>query len=224
MSQTVTASRTGCDPATAVTRSLLGYGAIAGPLYVVVSLAQALTRDGFDLTRHQWSLLSNGALGWVQITNFVVAGLMVVASAVGLRRALSPGRGATWAPRLVAVYGASLVCAGVFRADPALGFPPGTPDGIGTVSWHGILHLAAGAVGFGCLIAACFVVARRFAAERRTGWAAYSRATGVLFLAGFVGVATGAGSVATNLGFVGGVLIGWAWLTALSIHLYRTTH
>ena len=221
MYQTVTAPPTDCTPAARVTRSLLGYGILAGPLYVVVSLAQALTRDGFDLTRHQWSLLSNGTLGWIQITNFVVTGLMVTASAAGLRRALAPGR---WASRLVAGYGAGLVCAGIFRADPALGFPPGTPAGAGTVSWHGILHFASGAVGFGCLIAACFVVARRFAAEGRGRWAAYSRVTGVLFLAGFVGVATGGGSTATNLGFVGGILIGWAWLTALSIHLYRTTH
>src|SRR2546423_2699544 len=209
-----------CTPTGRVTRSLLGYGVLAGPLYVTVSLAQALTRDGFDLTRHQWSLLSNGALGCIQVANFVVTGLMVIASAAGLRRAL----GTTWAPRLVATYGAGLVCAGILRADPALGFPRGTPAGTGTVSWHGILHFVAGGVGFAGLIAGCFVVARRFAAERRAGWAAYSRLTGVLFLAGFVGVATGAGSVATNLGFVGGVLIAWAWLTALSIHLYRRTH
>jgi uncharacterized protein DUF998 len=224
MNQTATAPRTDCTPAARVTRSLLGYGVIAGPLYVVVSLAQALTRDGFDLTRHSWSLLSNGALGWIQITNLVVTGLMVIASAAGLRRALQPGRAATWAPRLVAVYGAGLVSAGIFRADPSLGFPPGTPAGPGTVSWHGMLHFGSGAIGFGCLIAACFVVARRFVAEGRPGWARYSRVTGVLFCAAFVGVATGAGSVVTNLGFVGGVLIGWAWLTALSIHLYRTTN
>jgi len=43
-----------------VTRSLLGYGILAGPLYIVVALAQALTRDGFDLSRHPWSLLANG--------------------------------------------------------------------------------------------------------------------------------------------------------------------
>ncbi|MEN3309228.1 MAG: hypothetical protein V7603_5430, partial [Micromonosporaceae bacterium] len=41
-----------CDPAARITRSLLGYGVIAGPGYVVVSLVQALTRDGFDLRRH----------------------------------------------------------------------------------------------------------------------------------------------------------------------------
>ena len=50
-----------CEPADRVTKSLLGYGVIAGPVYVVVALAQAVTRDGFDLARHQWSLLSNGA-------------------------------------------------------------------------------------------------------------------------------------------------------------------
>jgi hypothetical protein len=205
-----------CTPTGRVTRSLLGYGVLAGPLYVTVSLAQALTRDGFDLTRHQWSLLSNGALGWIQVANFVLTGLMVIASAAGLRRAL----GTTWAPRLVATYGASLICAGIFRADPALGFPPGAPAGTGTVSWHGVLHFVAGGIGFAGLIAACFVVARRVATE---GWSIYSRVTGVLVLAGFAGVATGAGSVATNLGFVGAVLIGWAWLTALSIHLYRHT-
>ena len=67
---------------------------------------------------------------------------MVIAFAVGLRRALTPGVGARWAPRLVAVYGAGLVAAGVFRADPALGFPVGTPDGPEPVSWHGMLHFA----------------------------------------------------------------------------------
>src|SRR5689334_25447079 len=77
-----------CSPAARVTRSLLGYGVIAGPFYVVVSLAQALTRDGFRLDQHAWSLLENGGLGWIQITNFILTGLMTVAGAAGLRRAL----------------------------------------------------------------------------------------------------------------------------------------
>jgi hypothetical protein len=42
------------QPATA-TKGLLRLGVVAGPLYVAVSLIQALTRDGFDLTRHAWS-------------------------------------------------------------------------------------------------------------------------------------------------------------------------
>ena len=43
---TATPDAPACDPATRVTKSLLGYGVIAGPLYVSVSLAQALTRGG----------------------------------------------------------------------------------------------------------------------------------------------------------------------------------
>jgi hypothetical protein len=212
-----------CDPRTSVTRSLLGYGVIAGPVYIVVSLAQALTRDGFDLARHQWSMLAIGDLGWIQIANFMVAALATVICAVGLRRALTPGRGATWAPRLVGAYGVSLIGAGIFRADPAMGFPVGTPEGPGAISWHGMLHFACGVVGFLCVIAACFAIGRRFAAANRTGWAVYSWLTGVLFLAAFAAVAAGAGAVWANLSFVAGVVIIWAWLSALSLHLYRHT-
>ncbi|MER5622884.1 DUF998 domain-containing protein [Streptosporangium sp. NPDC002544] len=218
---TRTAHPVTCDPRTSVTRSLLGYGIIAGPVYVVVSLAQALTREGFDLSRHAWSLLANGDLGWIQITNFVAAGLMVIACAVGLGRALAGGRGATWAPRLVGMYGVSLIGAGIFRADPAMGFPVGTPEGPGAVSLSGTLHFACGAVGFLCVIVACFVIGRRFAAAGRTGWVLYSRLTGGLFLAAFAAIATSAGAPWANLVFVSGVVIIWAWLSALSLHLYR---
>jgi hypothetical protein len=225
MTQTTTGAGqrpvTSCDPALRVTRSLLGYGVLAGPVYVGVSLAQAVTRDGFDLGRHAWSLLSNGGLGWVQITNFVLTGLMTVAFAAGLHRAPRAAGGGRWAPRLVAVYGAALVVAGLFRADPALGFPPGTPDGQGSVSWHGMLHLGAGGVGFSCLVAACLVVARRFAAEGRRGWAAYSRATGVLFLAGFLAMAGTGGAAGTTVAFTVAAVAAWAWVAALAVHLYR---
>jgi hypothetical protein len=204
-----------------VTKTLLASGVVAGPLYVLVSLTEALTRDGFDLARHQWSLLSNGDLGWIHITNLVVTGLMTIAFAVGLRRALRPGRGVTWAARLVGVYGASLVGAGVFRADPALGFPPGTPEGVARVSWHGVLHFVSGGIGFLCLVAACFVVARWFAAEGRRGWVRFSQATGLLFLAGFATVAAGGGSAWSNLAFTAAVVLAWSWVSALAAHLYR---
>jgi hypothetical membrane protein len=211
-----------CDPATRVTRSLLGYGVLAGPFYVSVALAQALTRPGFDLSRHPWSLLANGSLGWIQITNFVLTGLMVVAAAVGLRRALGSGSGARWAPRLVGCYGVALVAAGVLRADPMHGFPVGTPDGVGAISWHGIGHLVVGAIGFLCVIVACFVLARRFARAGRRGWAGYSRMSGLLFLAAFVGIASGGAAPALTLGFVAGVVVIFIWLAAVSVDAYRS--
>src|SRR5437016_11844943 len=58
-------SGSACSPAARVTRSLLGYGILAGPFYVVVALAQGLLRPGFDLARDDVSLLSNGDWGWI---------------------------------------------------------------------------------------------------------------------------------------------------------------
>ena len=210
-----------CTPADRVTKSLLGYGVIAGPFYLAVALAQVLTREGFDLARHQWSLLANGGPGWIQIANFVVTGLMVIAFAVGLRRALTPGIGARWAPRLVGVYGASLIAAGVFRADPALGFPAGTPDGPGSVSWHGLLHFAAGGVGFTCLAIACFVIARRYSAEGNRALSVFSGGTGVVFFATFAMLASSGGLPVANLLFTAAVIGVWAWMSFVAANRYR---
>ena len=210
---------TTCTPATATTRSLLGYGVVAGVTYVGVSLAQAFTREGFDITRHAWSLLANGPHGWIQVANLALTGAMVIAFAVGLRRALEPGRGFRWAPRLIAGYGAGMLVAAAFRADPAMGFPAGTPDGPGTVTLTGTVHLIAAGIGFLCLVAACFVVASRYAAEGRRGWAVYSRITGVVFLVGFAGVTTG--RPALTLAFVGAVIAAWTWMAAVAIDRFR---
>ena len=74
-------TRAPVDRAAAVTRSLLGYGVLAGACYLVVGLAQARTRDGLDLTGHDLSLLANGPYGWIQSANFILTALMVIAAA-----------------------------------------------------------------------------------------------------------------------------------------------
>jgi Protein of unknown function (DUF998) len=168
------------------TRALLACGIIAGPLYIVVGLIQAFTRPGFDITRYDLSLLSNGELGWIQSANFVVSGLLVIAGALGMRPALHAGRTRTWGPLLVGIYGLGLICAGFFTADLAFGVPPGTAADAHAVSWHGLLHFLCGGLGLLALIAACFVLARRFASLGQRGWAAYSVASGVIFCAAFL--------------------------------------
>ena len=83
---------TDCPPLPVrITKSLLGYGVIAGPIYVLAVAAQMATRDGFDPTRHAASQLANGDLGWIQIATFLVTGAMTIAAAVGVRRALGTG-------------------------------------------------------------------------------------------------------------------------------------
>jgi hypothetical membrane protein len=204
-----------------VTRSLLGYGVIAGPFYVGVSLAQALTRDGFDLTRHAWSLLANGELGWIQVANFTVTGAMLVAFAVGLRRALAGGRGGRWAPRLIGTFGVGMALSAlVFRADPAQGFPPGAPEQP-ELTWHGALHYPVAGIAFFSLVVACFVLASRFGAEGRRGWAAFSRVAGVVFLVGFAGLSASGGAAWSVVGFIVALVVVFAWISAVAVHWYR---
>jgi hypothetical protein len=212
-----------CPPlAQRVTKSLLGYGVIAGPIYIVVVAAQAFTRAGFNSARHDASLLANGALGWIQVVNFIVAGAMTIAAAAGVRRALGAGRSAVWGSGLIAGFGVGLVGAGVFRADPSLGFPPGSPSGRSAVSWQGLLHIAFASVGFACLIVACVVMAARFYRGGERGWAGYSLLTGAAFAGGFAAVASGSNSSAVVVAFTAAVVIAWAWLAAVAAKLYSS--
>jgi hypothetical membrane protein len=161
------------------TKLLLTGGVLAGPIYILVGLAQILTRAGFDITRHPLSFMSLGDLGWIQITNFIVTGLLVIAGAIGLRRVAQADKRLRRGALLVGIYGLGVVGGGVFVPDPALGFPPGTPDTYPqTMSSHGLLHFIFGQIGFLALIVASFVYARYFAANDLRGWAMFRLSPG----------------------------------------------
>jgi len=207
------------ETTTKLTRALLICAIVAGPLFTIVGVLQMFIRPGFDIRRHALSLLSNGDLGWIQIANFLVTGLLVIAGAIGMRRVLRGSRGGTWGPVLLGVYGLGLIGAGIFSADPALGFPPGTPADATAISWRGILHFITGGIGFLGLIAACFVFARRFASRKQPGWAIYSVATGVIFFAAFFGIASGSQGAGVSLAFAIAVVIAWVWISLMAAGL-----
>ncbi|MFG3350148.1 DUF998 domain-containing protein [Streptomyces sp. NPDC048018] len=216
MSQTLDAPAAGLDvaPARPAPRLQLAAGIAAGPLFLAAGLAQGLTRDGFDFTRNALSQLSLGSLGWIQVSVFLLTGLLVIGGAIAIRRTLGDGPGGTWAPRLLGVLGASFLLAGVFPADPGAGFPAGAPEGrVVSLSAHGTVHMLSGTVGYLALCAACLVFARHFAIRRQRGWALVCRLVPVGVLAGF------AGSSVTVMAFTAGAGLGLLWLTAVSARL-----
>jgi hypothetical protein len=200
------------------TRALLACGAAAGPMYVMVTMAQALTRDGFDLGRHRFTLLTTGDLGWIHQSNMLLVGVLTVLLAVSVRQVMRTGRGAVWGPRLLGLFGVAYMFGGVLTADPVAGFPPGTTPEMVQTTWPGAVQNASRGASSLLLIAASLVIARWFAAEGRRGWAwFYGAAIPVVFAAlGAVGFAIGGNPAA--LAFLA---TPWIWVTALAVHLYR---
>jgi hypothetical protein len=214
----------------ASTEFLLFCGVIGPPLFFAVLLIEGATRPGYSAWRTDGSYLALSNQGWEQIANFIVFGLLCIAFAVGLRRIWRTGRASVWGPLLVGLFGLGLLIAGVFVTDPGGGYPPGAPINGSPQTWHGWVHGINGLLLFNVVLpAACFVLARRFAADpQNRRWATYSWMTGALILLISIPSTIGV-PIAENAGFpvLDGLIqrveifIGWAWIALIALHLWR---
>src|SRR5215469_8471717 len=202
-----------------VASRLLLAGGVIGPLLnMVVLLVLGATRPGYNAWQVPDSNLELGMGGWIQIANYIITGALVLGFAIGLRRVLRTGRGSTWGPILLGIYGLTFIATGIFVTDPALGYPPGASS---MLTIHGILHDVFGQLQFISLMAACFVLARRDAADPDgRGWAWYSVATGLLVAASDVvfAVTFRLGGPAGLIERIG-IIAGCGWIALLAIRL-----
>jgi len=206
------------DRGAAVTRSMLGWGVVAGPFYVIASLVLALTRPGFVLSQYALSLLTLGDGGWMQRTNLVLTGLMVAVAGLGMTRAIRNGRGLAMGA-LCVVDGLALMLSAVFLPDPVAGFPPGSAGG--QFSASGVLHLLFGALGFLAITAAAWACTRW---GREQGLSSLARASRILAICVLVGFLGGAALATNTIGVVLlwiAVLAQFAWLALACSTIYR---
>src|SRR5688500_18997040 len=208
------------------TKALLFCGAIAGSFFTILWFVQGLTRADYEPTRHPISSLSIGESGWIQVVNFIVTGLLILAFSVELRRLIRPSD-SVWGPVLVRLVGIGLIGAGIFVTDPLNGYPPGTPILPTERTVHGILHDLFGVPVFLGLPIACFVFAGYFARRGERHWASYSRLSGIGMLAVFIVARLGFRllptypDLAANFGLLQRitVTIGFTWLTLLAVYI-----
>ena len=195
-----------------LTRVLLLCGAVAGPFFLLLVLSKDYTVPAFNPRIHLLSQLSLGEWGWVQIANFVLAGVLNLLYAAGLWRRLHPGRGGTWGPLLIGAYGLGLLVVGIFRTDPANGFPPGV---VTQSTWHGAIHALGGLFIFVVMAAALVVFARK---ERE--WAFYCLISAVLLLIIFFWGFTAPALTVRTLRLA--TLVGWMATSWVAIKLLST--
>jgi len=202
------------------TRALLACGVVAGPLYLMVTMAQALTRDGFDLRQHRFSWLTVGDLGWIHQSNMVLVGVLTVLFAIGVRQVLRTRRGAVWGPRLLVLFGAAYIIGGLLRADPVVGFPPGTTLEMAHTTWHGAVQNASRGASTLFLIAANLVIAMWFASEGHRSWAWFYGTAFPVVLASLTAV--GFVAIGDRSAFALAIVsTPWIVVTTLAIHLYQ---
>lgn len=170
------------SPSILVSRSiaqtlLLSCGILASVLFTATYLIEGALHPGYDLMRQTISSLELVSNGWTQQVNFIVFALLISCFAVGIRKELSGGFGATVFPILQGLVALGLVISGIFVYDP--------------------LHTVGDYIAFLSVVIGFFVIARRFAQEPDwgMGWAVYSITSAILamgFLAAF-GTALGHG-------------------------------
>jgi Protein of unknown function (DUF998) len=94
--------------------------------------------------------LALGPLGWLQVANFLLFGLTLIAFAVGLHRGVARGgRGSSVGPALLVLAGVAMVLA-AFETDPDLSEGPQT--------WHSVIHGLAYLLFVFSLLSAFFFV------------------------------------------------------------------
>ncbi|MBF6086334.1 DUF998 domain-containing protein [Nocardia cyriacigeorgica] len=204
----------------AATKLLLAFGVIAPLINIVAVLILGAIRPDYNPWVVPDSNLELGPGGWMQITNYIVTGTLLLAFALGTRRVMRTGRGSTWGPILLGIYGFTFFAIGPILPDPSLGYPPGEPE---VLTIHGAVHILLGLVQFTSLPAACFVLARRGVLGGR-GWYRYSVATGVLVPVSYVAFALIAklaeGGPAGLIERIG-IFAGGLWVALLAIRLMK---
>ncbi|MFD4439607.1 DUF998 domain-containing protein [Nocardia sp. NPDC058519] len=204
---------------TAAMRLLLACGVIAPLLNIVVIHVLGAIRPDYNAWVVPDSNLELGPGGWMQIANYIVTGTLLLAFALGTRQLLRTGRGSTWVPILLGIYGFTFVAIGPILPDPSLGYPVGASEAL-TV--HGAVHSLLGLVQFSSLTAACFVLARRDQALENRGWSRYSVATGLLVATSYVAFALTAklvdGGPAGLIERIG-IIASGIWIALLAIRL-----
>src|SRR5260370_20743713 len=166
----------------AAMRLLVACGVIAQLLNSVVILILGAIRPGYNAWIVPDSNLELGDGGWIQITNYIVTGALLLAFAIGMRLLLRTGRGSTWGPILLGIYGLTFIVTGPILPDPALGYPPGASSAL---TIHGAIHILFCLLQFTSLIAAFFVLATRHAALKRGGWSSSSFSPSLIVLPPF---------------------------------------
>lgn len=197
------------------TQALLLAGVGASVVFVVVLLVEGALRPGYRPMYHTGSELELGDRGWIQRANFVLMASGVFAFSVGVDRSL----GATAGTGLLVVFGLGMAVAGVFVPDAVRGYPPGAPsEPSAKPTWRHQVHgIVGGPIAFFALCGACLALS----GQLHGAWRSYTLLTAGTGLGMTIWTALAYQKDADHTGLIqrGLIVVYWAWIVALGLHL-----
>jgi hypothetical membrane protein len=152
-------------------------GMLGPALFTAVFLVlEAVLGDRYDRVAEVVSALEATPYGWIQRLNFVVFGILTLAFAAGLHRAVRPSRLGVAGPALLGLSGVGLLL--------AAGFP--LREDANGVTYDPGGHVIAGAMFFTTSAIGLVLLSRRLARDPRwRGLSRYVLTAGVAGVAGF---------------------------------------
>jgi Protein of unknown function (DUF998) len=199
------------------TRAFVVSGIVAGPLYVAATMAQALTRDGFDWTANRFTSLTTGELGWIHQASMMLVGTLTMLFALGASDLLRNGRAARVTPWLIALFGAAYAFGGALTADPVLGFPPGTTQDMVVATLQSQIQNASRSVSTLLLFALSIAVAVALWTEGRKTQAILAAAAVPVIFSAIVATGLAIGTKTVGVAYLA---TPWVWTTGLALYLF----
>jgi hypothetical membrane protein len=140
-------------------RRIAAWAGMIGPaLFVAIFTIEGWLRPGYQPLKMYVSELSLGPRGWIQIANFIILGILLLAFARGVAAEFRTGKASRGGPILLTIIAILFLVSGPLLMDPA-----GTP--LNQVTVHGTIHGLAGGIVFLLMPISCFVFLRRFQAD-----------------------------------------------------------
>jgi hypothetical protein len=143
-------------------------GMIGSLLFLAVFVAEDVSSPGFNWLSTAVSEHSRTPHGWIQITTFIVVGLLFVIFSGGISEELHNVPGSRTGPLMIGIIGACLILSGPFVTDPG-----GVVMGSSEATWHGAVHGIVGAIAFTLMPLSCFVFYRRLRSQ--SAWSSFAR-------------------------------------------------
>ncbi len=188
-------------------------GIVGTVFFVAVFMVEGWLREDFDAFRMYISELALGPRGWIQITNFIIFGILLLFFTISIVGKFKGIKGSRIGPILIAIIGINFIISGIFVIDPSA-----------EKSLEGIIHNVSSTIIFLLASVSCFIFFHLFRENskwRSLSW--WTLTVGITIMALVVFMELDGTSLSIWPGLIQRIaaVIGLLWIFTFALHLLK---